>query len=64
MNNFLFSINNKTVHRHYRESGNSIYCNNTFGPIFGGGHDICISSPFDSLGWCNLGHTYEPPEGY
>ena len=44
----------------------SIYCRSTFGPVFGGGHDIRISnyasSNSNSKG--NLGWTYSPPSGY
>ena len=38
----------------------------SYGPVFGGGHDIRISNYPSSNGNSkgNLGHTYSPPSGY
>ena len=48
---------------YYRNSGNGIYDHYNYGPTFGGGHDLYITS--DGLtGYTNLGHAYLPPTGY
>ena len=71
---FLFSLVNKPGWApgklpqtgKYSSLSRSIYCGSSYGPIFGGGHDIRIynyaSSNSQSQG--NLGHTYSPPSGY
>ncbi|CAD8113900.1 unnamed protein product [Paramecium primaurelia] len=38
--------------------GNAIYCNKSYGPTFGGGHDLYISTDFQS-GGSNLGYSYQ-----
>ena len=42
---------------------NGIYCNSSYGPAFGGGHDFCISSNSNANtnSYSNLGSTYECP---
>ena len=42
-----------------------ILCNGSFGPIFGGGHDLLISSEpnANSDSTTKSGHTYRYPEG-
>ena len=46
--------------------GYSIYDGSSYGPTFGGGHDIYVcsyaSSSSSSQTW--LGYTYSPPSGY
>ena len=44
----------------------SIYCGSSYGPTFGGGHDIRISNyaSSNSNSYSNLGYTYSPPSGY
>ena len=44
----------------------SIYCYPSYGPTFGGGHDIYISNyaSSNSNSFSNLGYTYSPPSGY
>ena len=44
----------------------SIYCDSTYGPTFGGGSDIFITSyaSSNSNSFSNLGWTYSPPSGY
>ena len=44
----------------------SIYFRSTYGPTFGGGHDINIKSDAssNSNSYSNLGHDYGPPSGY
>ena len=43
---------------------NGILCNGSFGPIFGGGHDLFISNEpnANSDSTTKLGHTYRCPE--
>ena len=42
-----------------------IYCSNTYGPSFGGGHDLHISenANTNTNSYSNLGFTYERPPG-
>lgn len=42
---------------------NGIYCNSSYGPAFGGGHDFCISSNSNANtnSYSNLSNTYECP---
>jgi hypothetical protein len=35
-----------------------IYCNSSFGPVFGSGKDISISNNWDSYTSCNCGYSY------
>ena len=39
---FIFSLDKKV--KAYSSNGNSIYCHTSYGPTFGGGHDLYISS--------------------
>ena len=41
----------------------SIYSCYTFGPVFGGGHDLRLYFVYKSS-YSNLGFTYRPPSGY
>ena len=48
---------------------NATYCNSRYGPIFGGGRDLCIyNSPqvgrAHDQSHSNFGHTYQLPTGY
>jgi len=40
---FVFSLDNKECYK-YNNSGNSIYCHTSYGPTFGGGHDLYLSN--------------------
>ena len=42
---------------------NGIYCNSSYGPAFGGGHDLCISgnSNANAKSYGHLGTTYVCP---
>lgn len=42
---------------------NGIYCDRSYGPTFGGGHDLNIhgNSNGNNNSYSNLGHTYECP---
>ena len=42
----------------------SIYDCLSFGPIFGGGHDIAIYLKPNYHSYTSLGSTYSPPSGY
>ncbi|CAH3166205.1 unnamed protein product, partial [Porites lobata] len=71
---FLFSLVNKPGWAPFKlpQSGkysynkNSIYFRSTYGPTFGGGHDIYISNSASSNrnSHSDLGYTYSPPSGY
>ena len=74
-NAFLFSLVNKPgwapvkLPQTGKDSSNrrkSIFDGRSNGPIFGGGHDICISNYASSnrKSYSNLGWTYSPPSGY
>ncbi|CAD8192871.1 unnamed protein product [Paramecium octaurelia] len=39
------------------QKGNAIYCNQSYGPIFGGGHDLYFQPDFQN-GSSSLGHSY------
>ena len=72
---FLFSLVNKPgwvpvkLPQTGTDSSNrrySIYDDRSYGPTFGGGHDIHISNYASSNtnSYSNLGLTYSPPSGY
>ena len=72
---FLFSLMNKPgwapvklpqTGKYSSRRSYSIKCISSYGPVFGGGHDIRISNYASSNGNSkgNLGHTYSPPSGY
>ena len=44
----------------------AIYSSSSYGPTFGGGHDITIKSDAssNSNSYSDLGWTYSPPSGY
>ena len=63
-NNFLFSIDKKT--KHGVKSGgqsNAMYCYSTYGPTFGGGHDLYICSNCNTANsnYSNFPYSYECP---
>ena len=72
---YLFSLVNKPgwgpvklnqtgSYSYYRS--NSVYHCSSYGPTFGAGHDIYISSyaSYSSSSYSNLDYTYSPPSGY
>ena len=72
---FLFSLVNKPgwapvkiLQRglYYDHYSYSIYDCSSYGPTFGGGHDIYVANYASSNGasYTNLGHTYSAPSGY
>jgi len=67
---FLFSLSNPTgtnlgvrFLNTGKQSSYSIYCNNGYGPTFGGGHDIHIASNANQnqSSYSNFGHSYSHP---
>ena len=68
---FLFSLVNKPGWAPVKlsQSGQnrySIYFYSSYGPTFGGGHDINIKNyaSSNSNSYSNLGYTYSPPSGH
>ncbi|XP_068736657.1 uncharacterized protein [Montipora capricornis] len=71
---FLFSLRNKpgwaptklNQTGRYSSYRDSIYDCHTYGPTFGGGHDIYISNLASSgtSSYSRLGHAYSPPAGH
>ena len=68
---FLFSLVNKpglapVKLPAYRNYGTALYDCSSYGPTFGGGHDVYIASYASSNtdSYTYLGHTYSPPSGY
>ena len=69
--NYIFSLRNKynlSPFRSavYRYSNRAIYTSPSYGPTFGGAHDLHIANNADKNkgSYTNLGHTYRPPSGY
>ena len=74
-NAFLFSLVNKPgwvpvklpqTGKYNSSRSHSIHGNRSYGPTFGGGHDIHINNYASSIrnSYSNLGYTYSPPSGY
>jgi hypothetical protein len=66
---FLFSLTNpscKPTKHSTKDASYAIYCNLSYGPTFGGGHDIYICSDSNSGGgmYSNLGHSYNGSPDY
>ena len=72
---FLFSLVNKPgwqplkldqTGQYSYQRRYSIYSCSSYGPTFGGGHDIRIASNdiLNTNSFSELGHTYSPPPGY
>ena len=58
--NFLFSLTNNYKISHctgQHSCSHPQYNNSSYGPTFGGGHDLYIDSNMNG-GYCNLGHNY------
>ena len=44
--------------------GNGIYCNSSYGPTFGGGHDIYVpNAPNSNNRYVSLNSSYQCPAG-
>jgi len=72
---FLFSLVNKPgwhplkldqTGKYSSQKAYSIYSCSSYGPIFGGGHDIYVANyaASGSYSVADLGYTYSPPPGY
>ena len=72
-NSFLFcflckgSFNNPTKFDLTQDHYNAVYLQSTFGPTFGGGHDLNIADPGNTAStvgrsYSNFGHTYACPD--
>ena len=72
---FLFSLVNKPgwapvklfqSGQYSHRKSTSMFSYSSYGPTFGGGHDINIKSDAssNSNSYSDLGHTYSPPSGY
>ena len=72
---FLFSLVNNPgwapvklpqTGRYSHNNRYSIYRSRSYGPTFGGGHDIYVASYASNnrQSYTNLGHTYSPPSGH
>ena len=72
---FLFSLVNKPgwapvklpqTGKYSSRKADSLFFLSSYGPAFGGGHDIYISSHASSNtnSYSKLGYTYRPPGGY
>ncbi|KAJ6231634.1 pep-cterm sorting domain-containing protein [Anaeramoeba flamelloides] len=53
----------------FRNQSNEIYCNQSYGPLFGNGHDLQLGYSSYNMNnnsntYSNLGYTYKPPFGY
>ncbi|CAD8120376.1 unnamed protein product [Paramecium sonneborni] len=61
LSTFLFSQDNNEIYQLKNECQQfAIYCNEKYGPIFGGGHDLFINSNFVD-GFSKLGHSFSLP---
>ncbi|CAD8211608.1 unnamed protein product [Paramecium pentaurelia] len=59
LSSFIFSQTHDQIYPIKKGcQGNAIYCNQSYGPTFGGGHDINISTDFQG-GYSNLGNSYQ-----
>ncbi|KAM3144758.1 hypothetical protein pb186bvf_003067 [Paramecium bursaria] len=55
---FIFQYNKKEIYKVKSVQSNALYCQSTFGPTFGQGHDIHIGADFNS-GYSYLGTSYD-----
>ena len=65
-NAFIFSLINK-LNKPIKikwSKNNGIVCNSSYGPIFGGGHDLLIADKSNTytISTSNLGHSYIHPD--
>ncbi|CAD8118081.1 unnamed protein product [Paramecium primaurelia] len=59
LSSFLFSQTHDQIYPLKQDQKcHAIYCNSGYGPTFGGGHDIQITSDFKD-GYSKLGHSYQ-----
>ena len=60
---WLYSLTRNTKHKNYRYPEYGTYNGSSYGPTWGGGHDLHVPSAMVS-GSTGLGHGYECPTGY
>jgi hypothetical protein len=62
---FIFQLNKKQKMEQYQNHGNAIYNYASYGPSFGGGHDLmlCDNCNTTNSSYSNLGYTYKCPAG-
>ena len=60
---FLFSLNKNKKLTINAGGQNSIYCHQSYGPTFGGNHDLYVSTNFDGNSYSNLLNVYGKKEG-
>jgi hypothetical protein len=62
---FLFHVTKKNKLEQFRYHENAVYNNASYGPTFGGNHDlhICDSANTVNGSYCNVGYTYKAPPG-
>ena len=58
-NSFIFSVDLASKYPH--SGDNAIYCGSSYGPSFGGGHDISINNNPNTSdpNYLNVNHTYK-----
>ncbi len=63
---FLFSLTHKTKHDIYQNPQKAVYLSKDYGPFFGGGNDLYISTNCNQneSSYSNFGHTYKSPYQY
>jgi len=65
-NSFIFSLINMLNEpiKMKCSQNHGIYCNSSYGPTFGGGHDLHIAdrSNTNTSSYSNLGHSYSHPD--
>eukprot|EP00347_Sterkiella_histriomuscorum_P020549 403337383 len=65
---FVFSLSKRSIHKQYRNQHQEVWHDKDYMCVFGGGEysDIDVRDNCDQKSncWCNLGFTYEPPNGY
>ncbi len=62
-NNFLFSFTNNDIFTMIAKNAQNCihsYVDNSYGPCFGGGHDLCIynKANYNNTSYANIGSTY------
>ena len=59
-NGFIFSLDDKAIY-YNKNSNYNIYCNSSYGPTFGGGHDfyLCDECNTNNSSYNNTDHSYD-----
>lgn len=55
----MFSVNKRKKYEQKLDTVHSIYCLSTYGPSFGGGHDLHLRIGSPDQSYSNLGHSYK-----